>query len=311
VILFNRANGTFEFIGQPQPLEYGERKGPQNVGDVISAVRAWLKKNDRITFREIFRSLDKDNFGDLKEKEFLAGFERIGIRLQLEETRLLKEKLDLKHNNLYELSPLLKAISGIPTKQFLPLSMLKLATFVRTKDWSRDTCIAKLNPENIVGMDINKFKKSLSALTSSSFVLSDLEIEEIFGVVTKQPREKWQTVARLEVEQLVEQVMEAIDAIIIEEVRQELRRKQLHLVDLIHKHDANKDGVLTLNEVDNMLDELGVSMTREEKSRFFKDAGRVSTNFLQSYFGDDARITVSEPQALDFEPSRENPQKHA
>lgn len=225
----------------------------------------------------------------------MAGFERIGIRLQPEETRLLKEKLDLKHNNLFELSPLLKAISGIPTKQFLPLSMLKLATFVRTKDWSRDACIAKLNPENIVGLDINKFKKSLSTLTSSSFVLSDHEIEEIFAVVTKQPRDKWQTVAKLEIEQLVEQVIEAIDAIIIEEVRQELRRKQLHLVDLIHKHDANKDGVLTLNEVENLLDELGIAMSREEKTRFFKDTSRVSTAFLQSYFGDDARITVTEP----------------
>lgn len=273
---------------------------------MISAVRAWLRKNDRITFREVFRSLDKDNFGDLKEREFLAAFERIGIRLQAEEIRLLKDKLDLKHNNLYELAPLLKAMSGIPTKQFLPLSLLKLATFVRTRDWSKEACLAKLNPENIVGMDVNKFKKALTTLTSSSFVLSDHEMEEIFGYVTKQPREKWQTVARLEVELLVDHVLEAIDAIIIEEVRQELRRKQVHLVDLVHKHDANKDGVLTLSEVDNLLDELGVSMTKEEKARFFKDSSRVSANFLQSYFGDEARITVNEPQALDFEPSKES-----
>jgi hypothetical protein len=81
VILFNRANGTFEFIGQPQSLDYGERKGPQNVADVIFSVRTWLQKNERITFREIFKSLDKDNFGELKEKEFHSAFERIGIRL--------------------------------------------------------------------------------------------------------------------------------------------------------------------------------------------------------------------------------------
>ena len=50
--------------------------------------------------------------------------------------------------------------------------------------------------------------------------------------------------AKLDVEVLVGHVLEAIDAIIIEEVRLELRRKQLHLVDLIHKYDGNKDGVL-------------------------------------------------------------------
>jgi len=44
-------------------------------------------------------------------------------------------------------------------------------------------------------------------------------------------------------------VLSAVDAVIIEEVRQALRRKQLHLVDLLHKHDANKDGMLTLDEV--------------------------------------------------------------
>ena len=174
---------------------------------------------------------------------------------------MLKEKLDLKHNNLFELAPLLKAISGIPTKQFLPLSLLKLATFIRTRDWSKDACVAKLNPENLVGLEIDRFKKSLQSLTSSSFVITDHEIEEIFGYVTKQPREKWQTVAKLDVEVLIGHVMEAIDAIIIEEVRLELRRKQLHLVDLIHKHDANKDGVLSMNEVDNLLDELGISLT--------------------------------------------------
>jgi hypothetical protein len=97
----------------------------------------------------------------------------------------LKEKLDLKHNNLFELAPLLKAISGVPTKQFLPLSLLKLATFIRTRDWSKDACVAKLNPENLVGLDIDRFKKSLQSLTSSSFVITDHEIEELFGYVTK------------------------------------------------------------------------------------------------------------------------------
>jgi hypothetical protein len=38
VVAHNRANGTFEFIGSPQNLDYGDRRGPSTVADIIDAI---------------------------------------------------------------------------------------------------------------------------------------------------------------------------------------------------------------------------------------------------------------------------------
>lgn len=101
----------------------------------------------------------------------------------------------------------------------------------------------------------------MNSLTSLEFMLDNSEIEEIFGYVTKMPREKWATVVKLDVDQLVSQVFAAIDAIIVEEVRVAISRKKLHLIDLLHKHDSNKDDMLTLTEVEAMLIEAGVQLS--------------------------------------------------
>jgi len=54
--------------------------------------------------------------------------------------------------------------------------------------------------------------------------------------------------------------MFGVNAVIIEAVRQALRRKQVHLIDLLHKHDQDKDGNLTLPEVENFLHELSLEI---------------------------------------------------
>lgn len=260
VVKYNRSLGTFEFIGTPQHLTYGARKSPATVADVVNAIREWLEKNPRLSFREVFRSLDKGNFGDLKESDFLQAFQRIGVLLTSEEIRLLKQKLDLKANNLFEIAPLMRVISGIPTKQFLPLSLIKLAVFVKEMDWTKDDADKKIDARKRGSFEIDEFKSAIQTLTSSAFVMDHMETEELFAYITKMPREKWVT-ARLNMSELIPQVFEAIDANIIEDVRLALREKKLHLMDVLRRHDSNNDGELTLNEVQNMLHELGVALS--------------------------------------------------
>jgi Ca2+-binding EF-hand superfamily protein len=168
VIRYNRAFHTFEFTGSPQPLNYGQRiKKPADVLDVVAAVRAWLEANPRITFKEIFRSLDKGNFGDLKESDFLQAFQRIGVELTPDEVKLLKQKLDLKANNLFEIAPLLRVLSGIPTKQFLPLGLINMANFVITQDWSVEETLKNIDPRSRGTQDIDDFKRIVGKVTSS------------------------------------------------------------------------------------------------------------------------------------------------
>lgn len=168
--MYNRAQGTFEFAGDGGPLDYGAQQNASTVADVIDAIRAHLSKFERLTYKEIFKSLDKAHFGDLSQRDFLLAFEKLGIKLKADEVRLLKKQLDLKSNNLFEIAPLIRVISGVPTKQFLPLSLLKLAELVRANDWTSEQCNLKFNTDNVNEMDIASFKTAMSNLTSSTFI---------------------------------------------------------------------------------------------------------------------------------------------
>lgn len=235
----------------------------------------------------------------------MQAFERIGVLLTVDDVRLLQQKLDLKHNELFEIAPLLRVISGIPTKQFLPFSLIKLAELVKANDWTEEEADRKLDPRKLASLDIDEFTSSVKLLTSSQFHMESMEIEELFGYITKMPREKFVS-AKLNMAELVKQISEAIDAVIIEDVRLCLRAKNLHLMDVLHRHDANKDGLLTLNEVQNMLHELGVALSAKTQARFERAVidprgmKRVSREFLQNYFGEESLVLTVD--SLDFEP---------
>lgn len=149
----------------------------------------------------------------------------------------------------------------------------------------------------------------MNNLTSSEFVLDLHEIEEIFGYVTKMPREKWATVVKLDVDQLVSHVFAAIDANIVEDVRLGIRDKKLQLVDLLSKYDKDRDGMLSYHEVETMFFELNVVLSPQTQARFFKsvldkrDAKRISLHLLQSCFGENSKLVMSDQ--LDLEPSRD------
>lgn len=86
----------------------------------------------------IFKQLDKYNIGELNKDEFKSAFKKIGIDLQEFELRLLKEKLDLRNNDKYEYTDLLKVLRGVPIKLFLPQSMQKMAELVLSRDHDKN-----------------------------------------------------------------------------------------------------------------------------------------------------------------------------
>ena len=102
---------------------------------MTDAISKWLEQHDRLSFKEIFRSLDRGNIGDLKKTDLIKGFQRIGIELKSNEISLLQERLDLKKLGNFETEPLMQIMAGIPTRQFLPNSIIKLSKLVMAKDW--------------------------------------------------------------------------------------------------------------------------------------------------------------------------------
>ena len=66
VVVRNNELGTFEYIGEPINLAYDQNVvEPRSTAEVIIAMRRWLQRNDRLTIKLIFRSLDKANSGTL------------------------------------------------------------------------------------------------------------------------------------------------------------------------------------------------------------------------------------------------------
>ena len=83
VVVYNRQHGSFEYIGEPILLS--PQKASDNLREFFSKVDEWVKRNDRLTVRTIFQSLDRGNFGELTMDQVNQAFSRIGIRLHSQE----------------------------------------------------------------------------------------------------------------------------------------------------------------------------------------------------------------------------------
>lgn len=65
---YNKESGTFEYIGEPIFLNH--EKEMVDIEEMLVAMSSWLKRNDRLTLRSIFESMDKENFGELTDLKF-------------------------------------------------------------------------------------------------------------------------------------------------------------------------------------------------------------------------------------------------
>ena len=76
VVAYNKEFGTMEYIGAPQGMDYGTRdRLPNTVQDVTKKMKEWLGRessnNNRLSVKGIFHSMDRGNFGELKEDAFV------------------------------------------------------------------------------------------------------------------------------------------------------------------------------------------------------------------------------------------------
>ena len=115
VVTKNMTHHTFEYIGQPVPLRYNNNEAePRTVRDLILAIRAWFKKNNRLDVRLIFKSLDKVRQGTLDRDDMEQAFERCGVALGSVEFKMLGSCIDPAKSGIYNYVPLLNEIFCIP-----------------------------------------------------------------------------------------------------------------------------------------------------------------------------------------------------
>lgn len=68
VVAPNSDLGTFEWIGEPIPLD--SKKQMTNMDEILTALKAHLATNHRITFASIFHSLDRTNAKSMSYESF-------------------------------------------------------------------------------------------------------------------------------------------------------------------------------------------------------------------------------------------------
>ena len=79
--------------------------------------------------------------------------------------------------------------------------------------------------------------------------MSNEEVEILFKHVAKCQRTIGVT---LSIAKLTEKVYRALDALLIERMRDSIAKSMKHLSDLVSRHDANKDGALEYVELENL-----------------------------------------------------------
>jgi hypothetical protein len=87
VVVYNKEFGTFEYIGEPIYLNHD--KELTDIEEILASMRAWLARNERLTLRSIFESMDKENFGELSLEKFESALLKVGIKLRLGEKRII------------------------------------------------------------------------------------------------------------------------------------------------------------------------------------------------------------------------------
>ena len=87
VVVYNKESGCFEYIGEPVYLNH--EKELSDIDEILYTLKAWLKKNERLTYKSIFESMDRENFGELSQAKFEQALAKLGIKLRQNERRLL------------------------------------------------------------------------------------------------------------------------------------------------------------------------------------------------------------------------------
>lgn len=152
---------------------------------------------------------------------------------------------------------------GIPQLEFIKREVCTLAKLAEERDLERDQFQKLIDPNRMEQMSLTQLKDSLEKCRSQNFNITGGEIETIFKLMTKSHRSEGLTMS---VTRLVDKVYNAVDALLIERVKEGILRSMKPLGELFAKFDGNKDGYIEYRELEDFLLEIKVTL----QSNFIK-----------------------------------------
>ena len=120
-------------------------------------MKVWLARNDRLTVRSIFESMDKDRFGELSEAKFESALLKVGIKLRPKEKQILKEALDPRNIGFLKYKPLIRELAGIHQLDFMQREVIKLAKLTELRDLDRTMFVQLVDPAHKESMNLTEF----------------------------------------------------------------------------------------------------------------------------------------------------------
>lgn len=253
VVVYNRQQGTFEYIGEPICLKLEHEI--DDLQTLVQEIRNWLDANPRLTVAAIFEQADSHGYGELTQRVFEQCFAKLGIRLRAKELALLTNALDHRGIGQIAYRPLLRELSGIPQAQFVPPLALKLAKAAEHRDLSLEQLKKLIDPESRSPLTLHDFQTGLAQLNSESFSFTQEEASALFKVLTKSPDPIG---LKVDIQQVAELIQRGQDALMFERIRDGVNKSSVSLGELFSKHDTNKDSFLELAQIDDFLLELRV-----------------------------------------------------
>lgn len=172
--------------------------------------------------------------------------------------QVLKSHLDTKNCGYMKIEPLVRELQGIKTVEFVTQPMQKMARLVDSRDFNRTQVRGIIDPRHEENLNLDSFTKNVMTQNSSDFNITAPEIEELFKDVTGLP--KLAAGQQITMTKFIDLLFEAVKAVVIERIREALKRSGKYLIDLLVKHDADKDGLLSYMEFENLLLDLPVSV---------------------------------------------------
>ena len=153
VVAYNPNTSTFEYIGEPLPLQARQDesgraardRGGQPIAsplgsaeEIVASLKSWFRLgvNDRLSVKQVFESLDVDRFGELGAQDFAKALARLGVSLQPQEHQILAQALDPSKAGYLGYRGLVRELEGVPQSLFMHPGIVKLAGVAVDRDLS-------------------------------------------------------------------------------------------------------------------------------------------------------------------------------
>lgn len=187
---------------------------------------------------------------------------------------------------------------------------------VESRDLTRAQFRTLIDSNHSENLNLEQLQKTMAQVKSDDFVISSDETEQIFKHVARVQK----TVGvQMSVTKLIDQVYYALHAVIIERMKDGMRRSGKYVADLLLKHDSNKDGFLTYLEIESLLLEIQVAFKNATFNEILiaeildpqRKLSKVSYDMIKWYIGEQIsgngmqKQSISDAKTLDLLPSQE------